>query len=228
MSLNFVKSAVLSSTDGVSHNEETTINNAETTSLRKNATHQPLFEQLRANKEAEQEKNDEFQKSLRGTRALDEEDCAHLDSVERVREERENEVRSGIEREVALFRAARVDRGLTVTINEEGGVGGGDRGEGAVETEEDTTEKKNKIIPAKKAMVPKFTIKKKRKQAPTTTDKTKQNADNADDTTMKSKAEDDSNSTEQNKATNSKGGSCSNAVGGLLGLGCYGSDSDSD
>lgn len=159
---------------------------------------------------------------------MDEEDCAHLDSVERVREERENEVRSGIEREVALFRAARVDRGLTVTINEEGGVGGGDRGEGAVETEGDTTEKKNKIIPAKKAMVPKFTIKKKRKQAPTTTDKTKQNADNADDTTMKSKAEDDSNSTEQNKATNSKGGSGTNAVGGLLGLGCYGSDSDSD
>lgn len=51
MSLSFVKSAVLSSSDGISHNEEKTIDNAETTSLRsRNTAAKPLFEQLRANR----------------------------------------------------------------------------------------------------------------------------------------------------------------------------------
>jgi len=121
MSLSFVKSAVLSSTDGVSHNEETTINSTETQSLRASGgggAHKPLFEQLRANKDAQDEKDEEFQRSLRGMRPLDEEDCAHLDAIDRSRQEREHNVKSGIEREVALFRAAREDRGLAQTVTD--------------------------------------------------------------------------------------------------------------
>ena len=123
MSLSFVKSAVLSSTDGISHNEETIIDNRETQTLRASGAggggHKPLFEQLRANKDAEQERDEEFQKSLRGMRPLDEEDCAHLDAVERRRLEQEQAMRSGVEWEVAMFRAARKDRELVQTVVEE-------------------------------------------------------------------------------------------------------------
>uniref|UniRef100_A0A7S4M9X9 FAM192A/Fyv6 N-terminal domain-containing protein n=1 Tax=Odontella aurita TaxID=265563 RepID=A0A7S4M9X9_9STRA len=113
MSLSFVSSAVLSSTDGVSHNEEKPIESSETKSLRFGAvggSARPLFEQLRSNRQAEEEKRDEAAKALRGTRTLDDEDCAHLDAVERVRMEREARVRDEVEDEVAAFRAARADR----------------------------------------------------------------------------------------------------------------------
>ena len=99
MSLSFVKSAVLSSTDGVSHNEETTINTNETASMRAGASsdsaHKPLFEQLRANADAQTERDEEFQRSIRVTRPLDEEDCAHLEALEWRKAEAEREVRRG-------------------------------------------------------------------------------------------------------------------------------------
>lgn len=244
MSLSFVKSAVLSSTDGVSHNTEQSIDNPETTSLRKSTSHKPLFEQLRANKEAEDEKYEEMQRQMRGTRALDEEDVAHLDAVERMREEKELEVKIGIEREVALFRAARVDRSLARTsVGDEDGGGedifdaensGGDSLEGTVQGQDHAT-KKNQA----KTVVPKFTIKKKRKRG-TPAEGSKMGPEASDDEPKKrlhdegpshAKINDASNTTSSNKKSAAKLDDASEdnssvAGDGLLGLGCYGSDSD--
>jgi hypothetical protein len=117
MSLSFVSSAVLSSTDGVSHNEEKAIESEEATSLRNRSTAKPLYDQLRSNQDADQEKYDEIGKAMRaGMRPLDEEDCAHLDAVEKTRLERDSLVKQTVEQELALFRAARADRSMTQTI----------------------------------------------------------------------------------------------------------------
>ena len=269
MSLSFVKSAVLSSTDGVSHNEETTINNTETQSLRASGgggAHKPLFEQLRANKDAEQEKDEEFQRSLRGMRPLDEEDCAHLDAVDRVREEKEYAVKSGIEREVALFHAAREDRGLAQTIvdgdnniKEDGNSNAADaedvvfRGSKDVMSKSEMSSEPSIAAVAKKnetkRIVPKFTIKKKRKRIShesgdrddatkkCSVDEEKQSNKHESSETTTATGEEGADATqkirEENtepspKATaNSDESDSDNEVGGgLLGLGCYGSDSD--
>lgn len=113
MSLSFVSSAVLKSTDGVSHNEEISVESKEVKQLRLRNEHRPLFEQLRANSEKEQEKLDEESKLMRmGMRPLDEEDCAHLEKVRDLKEEREREIQESIESELILFRAARAERQL--------------------------------------------------------------------------------------------------------------------
>ncbi|KAK1746842.1 PSME3-interacting protein [Skeletonema marinoi] len=233
MSLSFVKSAVLSSTDGISHNEETTINTSETASIRASSTnsasHKPLFEQLRANKEIQDAKDDEFQKSIRGMQALDDEDVAHLDAIEEQKREVEYKVKSGIEREVALFHAAREDRGLVQTVVED--QEGGDDGDGSNKNDDedkkspggDDTAKISAVPAAKKQIVPKFTIKKKRKRV---------DPESKDDAAQKKI----SGSTELKKSNNNDGEKKqaeeekpkNNNVAALLGLGCYGSDSDSD
>mmetsp|Transcript_11961 Transcript_11961/g.18059 ORF Transcript_11961/g.18059 Transcript_11961/m.18059 type:complete len:240 (-) Transcript_11961:222-941(-) len=239
MSLSFVKSAVLSSTDGISHNEETTINTSETASIRASSTnsasHKPLFEQLRANKEIQDAKDDEFQKSIRGMQALDDEDVAHLDAIEEQKREVEYKVKSGIEREVALFHAAREDRGLVQTVIEDQ-VGGDDGdGDGGDISNDDRGHKKSQssggdqilaaaaVPAAKKPIVPKFTIKKKRKRV---------DAESKDDaapkkisgTTELKKSNNDDGEKQQAEEEKPK----NNNVADLLGLGCYGSDSDSD
>ncbi|KAL7474272.1 hypothetical protein ACHAW6_000250 [Cyclotella cf. meneghiniana] len=234
MSLSFVKSAVLSSSDGISHNEEKSIVNPETTSLRsRSVSHKPLFEQLRANKEAEQEAQDEFQRSLRGTRMLDDEDCAHLDAVERVKEERERQVKSGIEREVALFRARREDRGLVQSCMEEE-----DDKVVVKDLLKETALDKNGV---KKTIIPRFTVKKKKRRKGS-------ESINEDEKPNKSvKASDQSDSQEFTKHSKTvlitdncpdhhsmeNTTSCkasdhakSEDVSGLLGLECYGSDDD--
>ena len=213
-----MKSAVLSSSDGISHNEEKSINNAETTSLRSRTTSaKPLFEQLRANKDAEQEAQDEFQRSLRGTRLLDDEDCAHLDAVERVREERDREVKSGIEREVALFKARREDRGLVQSVvdfeeeeeedDDDGNIG---RFKGLHASDEKQA--------LKKVIVPKFIVKKKKRQqgVALSQDRTPTKSARKDDSGI---LDNDSKKCDANEAEKTDG---------LLGLGCYGSDSDSE
>eukprot|EP01083_Nonionella_stella_P293642 998704_1 len=200
MSLSFVKSAVLSSTDGVSHNEETTIDNKETQSLRASGagggSHKPLFEQLRANKEADLEKDVEFQRSIRGTRPLDEEDCAHLDSVERMKNERDSAVKSGIERELALFRAAREHRGMDQTVVDIDGAEDVVRGDAAIAATvkvEQPAATASKQKEAKK-IAPKFTIKKKRKRV-------SQKLDSKNNDTGK-KSEKNSSEKKQNKEEN--------------------------
>ena len=113
MSLSFVSSAVLSSSDGVSHNEEKTIENREVQAVRArgNNIQKPLFEQLRDNQQKAEDAEAEFQKSIvRGTLALNEEDAAHLDALRKQKEQQQQEKQSRIEQELALFRAAKADR----------------------------------------------------------------------------------------------------------------------
>lgn len=245
MSLSFVKSAVLSSTDGVSHNEETTIDNQETKSIRSAAssgTNKPLFEQLRANKEAQDAKDDEFQRSIRGMATLNDEDCAHLNAIEEQKLEAEQQKLSGIEREVALFHAAREDRGLVQTVVEEseqyerGNESHNNVNDGAEDNNDYGLSKQAATIPkgqtAAKTIVPKFTIKKKRKRdhdeesksaqkkstiSETSNEDLKQtNSGDVDDGVDGEKSEEGLPNVD-NKESN---------VADLLGLGCYGSDSD--
>ena len=249
MSLSFVKSAVLSSTDGISHNEETSIDNNETQSLRAggggggSGAHKPLFEQLRANRDEEQERDDEFQRSIRGTRALDEEDCAHLEAVERMREEKEYAAWTTMEQEVELFRAAREDRGLAQTIVA-GYVGDDDDDDddrGSVFQRSAITKKERIQI------VPKFTIKKRKIASSSSQELDKfgytvakrtiiekdaaNTADNSHACGAKGEGK-KKNGTNDNEAPSKSEGKTtgthqfSAARGGILGLGCYGSDSD--
>ena len=214
MSLSFVKSAVLSSSDGISHNEETTIDSKEAQAARsRSSTAKPLFEQLKANQDADQEREDEFQKSLRGMRPLDEEDCAHLDAIQRGRREKEENVKKGIEREVAMFNAAKESRSLTLTVAE------GDASEPAKLAQEAHTKKRNdeKKRPAPVVM-PVFKVKRKKKDVATADTK-------AETTEVAEQANTQFAGAAEDVGVGS--GSSDDGGGGALGgLMCYGSDSD--
>lgn len=173
MSLSFVASAVLSSTDGISHNEEKEIENKEVDAVRKNASSsKSLFEQLRENQEKDEETQAEQQKSImRGTLALDEEDVAHLDALRKSKDETERKKRTEVDQELALFRAAKEER-LT--------------GQVIVDDDDDVEDEENRgeepALPAEPVLkpvarvVPKFLAKRKRKVAEdqTTTKKIKE------------------------------------------------------
>ena len=107
MSLSFVKSAVLSSTDGVSHNEEVTVDSSEAEALRKRGETKSLFAQLQENKDAEMAEEEERRRAMREAMSLNEEDCAHLDSLEITKREKEMAKHKLEEEELAVFRAAK-------------------------------------------------------------------------------------------------------------------------
>jgi hypothetical protein len=110
MSLSFVSSAVQTvTTDG--GYEETKIESKEIEEVNRRNAHKPLFEQLRANQEEDQAKQEELQREMmRGTRALDEDDVAHLDSIEQQRAEKERAIQEQTQSELSMFRAARALR----------------------------------------------------------------------------------------------------------------------
>ncbi|GMH91404.1 hypothetical protein TL16_g12050 [Triparma laevis f. inornata] len=77
MSLNFVASAVLSSGDGIGHNEETKIENEDLDNLRRkqeNSSGVGLFDQLQKNKDEAEEAFNQKRSDLMGVRPLDDED----------------------------------------------------------------------------------------------------------------------------------------------------------
>lgn len=110
MSLSFVSSAVQTvTTDG--GYEETKIESKEIDEVNRRNAHKPLFEQLRANQEEDQARQEELQREMmRGTRTLDEDDVAHLDSITMQRAERERAIQEQTQSELAQFRAARALR----------------------------------------------------------------------------------------------------------------------
>ena len=258
MSLNFVSSAVLTSTDGVSHNEEKAVETTEANSVRRQQEaggHRPLFEQLRSNADQAQEERDAAAKAMRGTRTLDEDDCAHLDSIERRRMERDAAVRRGVEDEVAAFRAARAERmaegstELPGEEEEEGGGGGGDDDAGddmkvAASKPSAAVRTDDASGPSLAKLAPKFVIKKKRKrQSPgsalsgdATTGSTSTAGEDAtskrqkDKNEVAQKKEQDSDVVEDNKQDGDNDSGSDDDAGGGLGalLGGYGSDSDSE
>jgi FAM192A/Fyv6, N-terminal domain len=108
MSLSFVSSAILTSTDGVSHNEETEVSTKKVDSFRKNggSCQKSLFEQLRSNQDEEDATRMESELSrIRGTLALNEDDVAHLNAVHQARLTVEQQRRLELEQETAQFRA---------------------------------------------------------------------------------------------------------------------------
>lgn len=111
MSLNFVSTTVLSSTDGVSHNTETRLetSGADASSNQSSGTYKPLYEQLRQNKQEEQDKYDEMTKAMRGGQALDDDDIAHLQGVENERAERLRQQAMKEKEELESFRLAKMD-----------------------------------------------------------------------------------------------------------------------
>ena len=254
MSLNFVSSAVLTSTDGVSHNEEKAVESTEADSVRRQQQaggHRPLFEQLRSNADAAQEERDAAAKAMRGTRTLDEEDCAHLDSIERQRMERDAAVRRGVEDEVAAFRAARAERmaeGSTELLEDEegGAIGGAEDGRkvaASIKPPIAAARADEASAPSLATLAQKVVIKKKRKRQPNAqsvssntnpndngegaTSKRQKDVDKDDGTqrkdlgTKEEKEKDGDNKSESESDNEGAGG-----LGALLGG--YGSDSDSD
>ena len=212
MSLSFVSSAVLSSSDGVSHNEEKSIESKEVQALRgKQQAAKPLFEQLRANQEEEEMKREEFQRTvMRGTRALDEEDCAHLDAIQKQKLERETEIKSQTEQELALFRAAKAERvqGELVGVDEDAEEEEEEEA-GDAKTNETTIKSDTAISSTvKKPFVPVIVGKRKRRQQP------EKEKDKAQSTPKRPKK------SEEPKEEEEEG------LGGLLGG--YGSSDDSD
>lgn len=113
MSLSFVSKTIQTTREDGGYDEKPVENADGTPGSGQSYTtaHKPLFEQLRANKEQEEEERAEFQRSImRGTLALDDEDCAHLDTLERQRMKEQNIRKQQTEEELAAFRAAQADR----------------------------------------------------------------------------------------------------------------------
>jgi hypothetical protein len=169
MSLSFVSSAVLKSTDGVSHNEETPIESPEVLALqRKQQQARPLFEQLRSSQEEEEAARLEFQRSImRGTRALDEEDVAHLDAVANQRMEREWKHQQEVQQEVAVFRAARAATSATAVVDdddEDDAIVKSDKIQGDHDKEEFGNQPKPAPPIEKPSYIPKIVVKKRRRR----------------------------------------------------------------
>lgn len=117
MSLSFVSSAVQTGTSDGGY-EETSIENKEAEAVNRRNAHKPLFDQLREKQEEEQVKRDEIQREMmRGTRALDADDVAHLEAIEHQRSERERQIQEQTQDELAQFRAAKALR--QAAINED-------------------------------------------------------------------------------------------------------------
>ena len=91
--------------------EETKIESKQIEAINQRNANKPLFEQLRQNQEEEQAKQEELQREMmRGTRALDEEDVAHLQALAKQRQERDRLIQQRTQEELMLFRAARAER----------------------------------------------------------------------------------------------------------------------
>lgn len=116
MTLSFVASAVQTGTSDGGF-EEIPIESEEIETLNKRNANKPLFEQLRNNKDGEDAKNEEMERDImRATCALDSEDVAHLDSINKQRTERERKIHERTQLEVDTFRAAKAFRQQTTTL----------------------------------------------------------------------------------------------------------------
>ena len=103
--------------------EETPIDSEQVQEInKKNAnTNKPLFEQLRDNQEEQQAKQEEMQREImRGTRALNEEDAAHLQALEEQKQAREDQRKAQALEELAMFRTARLERQINVLDADDG------------------------------------------------------------------------------------------------------------
>ena len=112
MNLSFVSKAIQTTAEDGTF-EEKPVENSESgmagTSI--TGSGQGLFEQLRKNQEDADAEREEFQQSImRGTLALDEEDAAHLEQLNRKRQEELARKQQQTSAELASFRAAQAER----------------------------------------------------------------------------------------------------------------------
>jgi hypothetical protein len=148
----------------VSHNEEKSIESTEVKAVRARQEHKPLFEQLRSNREEEEASREDLQRTLmRGTRALDEEDCAHLEALQRERDRREHSIKTQMEDELALFRAAKADRAQAdLVVDDEDD----DEEEKAEKVGKDGDITRELVTQPKKASIVPVFVKRRRRQPP--------------------------------------------------------------
>ena len=226
MSLSFVASAVQTGTADGGY-EETPIESREVEAANRLNQHKPLFEQLRANQEAEEAKREEMQREImRGTCALGEDDVAHLDALEKQRLEKERKLQLRTRDEIAMFRAARAERDV-LQLDDDDDDDDGDgkkekhdetkynsqKGQGLNDMASATTTSGNAVIKA-----PKIVVKKRKLKGTSNTtqvDESTSSNGKRTKTTVKKKTE----QKEQTKETD-------HGLGGLL---CgYGSSSDEE
>ena len=216
MSLSFVSKSVLTANSDGTGFEETAIEGGETggSSSTSGGYSAPLFEQLRKNKDQEDEERDEYQKSImRGTLALDEEDCAHLDAVRKQRQERDNLIHRETQSELEAFRAAQqlkqIEDGMKDDDDDE------EEQESSNTPNGNAVQPQNPVVPTRK--FPTIIAKKKRKVVAAGTVAKTSNTSNGE--AKKAKKEIPTKAAET-KSTPAAG------LGSLLAG--YGSDSDSD
>ena len=224
MSLNFVSTSVLSSTDGVSHDKETNLDPNSSASA--NQTYQkPLYEQLRENAEMEQEKYDEQTRAMRAATTLNEEDAAFIQGVEERKEEIKRNAKRKEEEELQMFRAARLEK--TVTQSEIVGV------EGIDDRISTSTKPTEKAIPNSKTDEVKITssllnmkpkILKKRRRKPEASNEVKETLDSSKKSKVCNEPMDKDVDNEKKVEVKNEKPSEVSALGGLLNY----SDSDSD
>jgi len=111
---------------------------------------------------------------MRGTRTLDDEDVAHLQSVEDVRVDRDREVQRNVDEELEMFRAAKMEKGMTVTVAAaedvgDDGVGDADaRGAGVESKNSSLNERTKSVISSTSLWSPQIIVtKKRRRKVPT-------------------------------------------------------------
>mmetsp|Transcript_30499 Transcript_30499/g.63673 ORF Transcript_30499/g.63673 Transcript_30499/m.63673 type:complete len:220 (-) Transcript_30499:473-1132(-) len=110
MSLSFVSKSVQTAKDDGGF-EEKPFESKDGSGDSSSFTGSSLFEQLRSNQEeADAEREEEQRALMRGTVELDEDDKAHLDALDRQRQEKEHEKQKSTQEALAAFRAARADR----------------------------------------------------------------------------------------------------------------------
>ncbi len=228
MSLNFVSTSVLSSTDGVSHDTETQLQPTSSSSV---TTHQkPLFEQLRENAEKEQEKYDEITKAMRGTTTLDEDDVAFIQGIEDQKEEMKNDVRRKEEEELQMFRAARLEKTMMkselVEVGEEFIDATSSQEEKKLQ-QDATSSRTGSGISSLLGIKPTI-IKKRRRRVAIQTDNRKSSVSKRLKDSDENNGENVEEKIRNEESSVKKDDTETKEAGGLSGLLAYGSDSDSD
>jgi hypothetical protein len=209
MSLSFVSKTVQTGTSDGGFEERAIESAAGAADDAKTSVQKPLFEQLRHNQEQNDEEREDNQRSImRATLALDEDDCAHFNALERQKTEKQSRVHQETQDGLAAFRAAQADRMEQLVVVE------------AKIDERKDTNASAPVVPAMKPPAPKIIIKKRRR---------KQEGETASDSAQEEKkikgttpSTNETPSVQESNNEVSEGG----GLGGLM-TG-YGSSSDDD
>ena len=122
MSLSFVTKAIQTTAADGTFEEQAVDNDDDKQGATRGGSSIGLFDQLRQNKDEEESARLEFQRSImRGTLALDEDDAAHLQELQRQKEAENAAQTRFTESQLASFRAAqaeRLERSTTIDENQ--------------------------------------------------------------------------------------------------------------